>query len=69
MPSFIRSAAASSREKAKTLDRATLKAPPFPFSSADQLLQIGDQEKLAIWQIMLENEKTWRDDAAHSRRP
>ncbi len=42
-------------------DRATLKAPPFPFSSADQLLQIGDQEKLAIWQIMLENEKTWRD--------
>ncbi len=40
---------------------AALKAPPFPFSSADELLQIGDRQKLAIWQIMLENEKTWRD--------
>ena len=37
-----------------------LKAPPYPFSSADRLLEIGDQQKLAIWQIMLENEKTWR---------
>jgi L-serine dehydratase len=41
-----------------------LKEPPFPFSSADQLLQIGDREKLEIWQIVLENEKTWRDEPA-----
>jgi L-serine dehydratase len=40
-----------------------LKAPPFPFSSADQLLEIGDQQTLAIWQIVLENEETWREEA------
>jgi L-serine dehydratase len=39
-----------------------LKAPPFPFSSADQLLEIGDREKLAIWKIVLKNEKTWREE-------
>jgi L-serine dehydratase len=39
-----------------------LKAPPFPFSSADQLLQIGDQRQLPIWQIVLKNEETWRDE-------
>ena len=40
---------------------SALKAVPFPFSSADQLLEIGDKQKMAIWQIVLENEKTWRD--------
>jgi L-serine dehydratase len=40
-----------------------LKKPPFPFSSADQLLGLGDQLRLAIWQIVLENEKTWRTEA------
>ena len=39
-----------------------LKAPPFPFSSADQWLEIGDRQKMAIWQIVLENEKTWREE-------
>jgi L-serine dehydratase len=39
-----------------------LKGPPFPFSSADQLLQIGDQQQLPIWQIVLKNEETWRDE-------
>jgi len=43
--------------------KSELKAPPFPFASADNLLEIGDREKLAIWQIMLENEKTWRSEA------
>jgi L-serine dehydratase len=42
--------------------RSELKAPPFPFSSADQLLEIGDREKLAIWQIVLKNEETWREE-------
>ena len=40
-----------------------LKRPPFPFSSADELLAIGEREDLAIWQIVLENEKTWRSEA------
>ena len=40
-----------------------LKPPPFPFSSADRLLEIGDQESKAIWQIVLENERTWREVA------
>jgi L-serine dehydratase len=39
-----------------------LKPPPFPFASADELLQIGEREKLAIWQIVLENEETWRSE-------
>jgi L-serine dehydratase len=42
--------------------KSQLKAPPFPFTSADELLAIGEREKLAIWQIMLENEKTWRSE-------
>jgi L-serine dehydratase len=37
-----------------------LEVPPYPFSSADRLLEIGDQQKMAVWQIVLENEKTWR---------
>ncbi len=39
-----------------------LKAPPFPFSSADQLLQIGDQQRMPIWRIVLKNEETWREE-------
>src|SRR5215472_291595 len=39
------------------------RAPPFPFASADELLQIGDREGLAIWHVVLENEKTWRSEA------
>ena len=41
---------------------SALQKPPFPFSSADQLLALGEREKLAIWQIVLENEKTWRTE-------
>lgn len=36
-----------------------LPVPPFPFSSADELLQIGDAQDLPIWRVVLENEKTW----------
>jgi L-serine dehydratase len=39
-----------------------LPAPPFPFSSADQLLQIGDQQHMPIWQLVLKNEETWREE-------
>ncbi len=35
---------------------------PFPFSSADALLRIGDDQGLAIWQIVLANEASWRPE-------
>ena len=33
---------------------------PFPFSSADDLLRIGEEHGLAVWQIALANEAAWR---------
>jgi L-serine dehydratase len=36
---------------------------PYPFSSADELLLMGDECRLAIWQIVLENEKAWHREA------
>jgi L-serine dehydratase len=38
-------------------------AVPYPFRSADDLLGIGSEAGLAIWQIALANEKAWRDEA------
>jgi L-serine dehydratase len=35
---------------------------PHPFSSANELLRIGDERKMAIWQVVLENEKAWRHE-------
>ncbi len=37
---------------------------PYPFRTAAKLLEIGDDTGLAIWQIVLENEKAQRDEAA-----
>jgi L-serine dehydratase len=34
----------------------------LPFVSADQLLALGEQHRLAIWQISLENEKAWHSE-------
>jgi L-serine dehydratase len=48
-----------------------LPAVPYPFGSADELLRIGDERGMEIWQIALENEKTWRSESevyAHERR-
>jgi L-serine dehydratase len=36
---------------------------PYPFKSADDLLRIGEETGLAIWQIALENEKAWRAES------
>jgi L-serine dehydratase len=36
---------------------------PYPFSSADELLRIGDETGLAIWEIALANEIAWRPEA------
>jgi L-serine dehydratase len=35
---------------------------PFPFSSADELLRIGDERRLTIWQIAEENENSWNGE-------
>jgi len=53
-----------SREGEPSSARDTLKTPPHPFSSADELLRIGDDLSLPIWQIVLENEKAWRTEEA-----
>lgn len=35
---------------------------PYPFSSGDELLKIGEQEGLTIAQLMLANEQAWRTE-------
>jgi L-serine dehydratase len=37
-------------------------AVPFPFSSGADLLRIGRQTGMPIWEIALENEKTWKSE-------
>ena len=34
--------------------------PPYPFSTADQLLKLCKENNFSIAELMLENEKTWR---------
>jgi len=52
------------REGESISAKAPLKAPPYPFSSAAEMLKMGDEHHLLIWQVMLENEKAWREEAA-----
>jgi L-serine dehydratase len=43
---------------------ASAKVPvAYPFTSADQLLQIGERTGFAVWQIGLENEKSWHTES------
>jgi L-serine dehydratase len=42
--------------------RSALGPVPYPFSSADELLRIAEERRMAIWQIVLENEKAWRNE-------
>ncbi|HSF40443.1 MAG TPA: L-serine ammonia-lyase [Thermoanaerobaculia bacterium] len=37
-------------------------AVPFPFRSGAELLAVGGEHGLAIWELMLENEKSWRSE-------
>jgi len=37
---------------------------PYPFGSAEELLRIGDEREMPIWQIALENEKSWHGEEA-----
>ena len=39
------------------------RAVPYPFASADDLLRLGDETQLSIWEITLENEKAWRPES------
>ena len=44
---------------------------PHPFASADELLRIGDERGMSIWEIALANESRWHGEAAvreHVRR-
>ena len=36
---------------------------PYPFKSAADLLRIGEEKRLAIWEIVLENERSGRSEA------
>ena len=51
-----------SREGEPASARDPLKPPPHPFSSAADILRIGDELSLLMWQIVLENEKAWRTE-------
>jgi L-serine dehydratase len=51
-----------SREGEPPSARDTLKLPPHPFASADDLLRLGDDLQFPIWQIVLDNEKAWRTE-------
>lgn len=37
---------------------------PYPFRSAAELLAIANRHGLSIWQVMVENEKSWRSEDA-----
>lgn len=44
------------------------RAVPYPFSSAGDLLHIGEENGISIWEIALANEKTWRGESEIRRR-
>jgi L-serine dehydratase len=50
-------------EMQSTQPDADSKKLPYPFKSAADLLRIGEEKQLAIWQIVLENEKTRRSES------
>lgn len=58
------------KEGEATIDKS-MKPVPYPFASADELLRIGEERGLSIWQIAFENEKTWHSESeihAHAQR-
>jgi len=58
------------REGETAASRAVV-AVPFPFTSADELLRIGEESGMSIWQIAFENEKSWHSEVqirAHVQR-
>ncbi len=48
-------------------NQSTIKPPPYPFSTAHELLTLCIQNHLTIAQLVMENELTWRSrDAIHA---
>ena len=43
--------------------RSEVEPVPYPFSSADELLRVGEEHGVAIWQIAFENEKSWHGES------
>lgn len=41
---------------------------PYPFASGADLLRIGEEQRLSIWEIALANEKAWRNESEIQRR-
>jgi len=53
------------REGADSAHTPAARTPevPYPFSSAADLLGIGDETGMSIWEVALANEKAWRTEA------
>ncbi len=51
------------REGARDADTADRAIVPYPFTSAAELLAMGEEHGLSIWRVVLENEKAWRPEA------
>lgn len=51
------------RREGEELAPSGLTPARYPFSSADELLRIGEQRRMAVWQIVLENERSWHEEA------
>jgi len=51
-------------KEGETADAGVSKpAIPYPFSSSAELLHIGNETGMSIWEIALENEKAWRPES------
>jgi len=44
------------------------RAVPYPFSSAADLLCIGEERRISMWEIALANERVWRSEAEIKQR-
>src|SRR5439155_988486 len=56
---FVVSSGAPNSQILHSIDRL-----PFPFHTGDELLQMCRESGMTIAQVMLENEKVWRSEAA-----
>jgi L-serine dehydratase len=50
-------------ELQETEPESAFESVPYPFRTAADLMHIGEEQRLAIWQIVLENEKSRRTES------
>jgi L-serine dehydratase len=50
-------------DDAETHERSAHKAPPYPFSSASELLRLCRENGLELFELVMANERTWNTDA------